>query len=284
MQGLSDRPLRVIRAGILGLLITFIGSGVWAALLTINLRVSPGVPWSAIPDATFLWLLWKWLGGWWRPRSSSESRRRSLRANPVSGRVLAWALLSGVLAVVALAGYWIVLWQLQFVRMRPDVFSDLSRYPLLTVAVVIVMGSLSSPITEEAGFRGYCQTRLESAFSAPVAVAVASFFFMLAHLNQGAYWPKLLVFYLAGVTFGATAWFANSILASIPVHILGDLTFFIFVWPRDVARRLVWEGGADAWFWVHAVQAIVFTGLAVLAFQKLSRVTRAVRAAGRKQF
>lgn len=101
---------------------------------------------------------------------------------------------------------------------------------------------------------------------------------MLFHLNQGLEWPKLLVFYLVGVTFGAIAYLANSILASIPVHMLGDLTFFIFIWPRDAARRLIWETGADHWFWTHVAQAIVFTGLAILAFRRLARVTRGVRA------
>ncbi len=273
MRAFFDQMLRAIWAGFLGLIITFVGSGVWGALLTVNLKTSARVPWSVVPTAGFLWLLWRYLGGAGWPRSTSESRRRSLRTNPVSGPLLGWAIVAGVLAIAALAGYWIALSQLQLVKMRPDILSDYSKYPLLTVAVIIVMGSLNSPITEEAGFRGYCQTRLEREFRAPVAVALASFFFMLAHLNQGLYWPKLLVFYLAGVTFGTIAYLANSILASIPVHILGDLTFFIFVWPRDAARRLVWDGGADAWFWIHAAQAIVFTGLTILALRRLARMS-----------
>ena len=280
MRALFYRTLRVLWAGSLGLLITFAGSAVWGALLTTNLRTNPGLPWCVVPEAAFLWLFWRWLGGAWRPRGHSESRRRSLRGNAIPGPVFAWSLAAGALAVAALAGYWIALSQLQFVKMRPDVFSDYSRYPALTVALVIVMGSLNSPVTEEAGFRGYCQTRLEREFRAPVAVALASFFFMLAHLNQGLYWPKLLVFYLAGVTFGTIAYLANSILASIPVHILGDLTFFIFVWPRDAARRLVWNGGADSWFWIHAAQAIAFTALAIFAFRRLARVSSRLRPDG----
>jgi hypothetical protein len=55
------------------------------------------------------------------------------------------------------------------------------------------------------------------------------------------------------------------------VHIVGDVTFFTLVWPHDAARRLVWEGGADAWFWLHVAQAIGFTVLAMLAFRKLAR-------------
>jgi len=269
MHGLH-RILRVLWAGILGLLITLAGSAVLGALLTINLRTSPDVPWWVLPMAGYLWLLWRYLGGSGWPRSTSDSRRRSRRANPVSARILGWASLAGTLAIAALAGCWVALAQL--VKMPPTPFSDYSRYPAAMAVSVVLMGSINSPITEEAGFRGYCQTRLEREFRAPTAVALSSIFFMLAHVNQGLEWPKLLVFYLVGVTFGTIAYLANSILASIPVHILGDLTFFIFVWPRDAARRLVWDAGADAWFWVHVAQAIVFTGLGILAFRQLATV------------
>lgn len=275
MQGLRRVP-RVLWAGILGFLIALAGSLVLGTLLTVNLRTSPDVPWWVLPMAGYLWLLWRYLGGSGWPRSTSESRRRSRRANRVSGRVFGWALLAGVLAIAALAGYWVALSQL--VKMAPNPFSDYSRYSVPMAVAVVVMGSINSPITEEAGFRGYCQTRLEREFPAFAAVALSSVFFMLFHLNQGLEWPKLLVFYLVGVTFGAIAYLANSILASIPVHMLGDLTFFIFIWPRDAARRLIWETGADDWFWTHVAQAIVFTGLAILAFRRLARVTRGVRA------
>jgi hypothetical protein len=61
-------------------------------------------------------------------------------------------------------------------------------------------------------------------------------------------------------------------------HILTDLTFFIFVWPYDTQRRLIWDTGvSDIWFWIHAAQAILFTVLASLAFRRLVRVTKAVQ-------
>jgi hypothetical protein len=48
------------------------------------------------------------------------------------------------------------------------------------------------------------------------------------------------VYFLVGVAFGATAYLAKSIVPAFPVHIIGDLTFLMFVWPQDAARRLVW--------------------------------------------
>jgi len=219
--------------------------------------------------AVVLWLLWQYLGGRWWPRSTSEVRKLDLRANPVSGTAFAGALLAGVLALIALAGLWIVLFQL--VKTPANVLDDSSKYPFLTIVLVVGMSSLVSPIVEEIAFRGYCQQILERHFSGAVAVLLSSLLFMLAHANHGWYWPKLSVYFLAGVAFGAIARLTNSILTSLPVHVLGDLTFFILIWPRDSARVLVTAGGADKWFWMHVAQAIVFAALALLAFRQLTK-------------
>ncbi len=75
------------------------------------------------------------------------------------------------------------------------------------------------------------------------------------------------MYFLAGVMFSVTAYLTSSIVPGILVHIVADLTFFTLVWPYDAARRLVWEAGADTWFWIHPAQAIIFTALAILAFR-----------------
>jgi len=173
--------------------------------------------------------------------------------------------------VVALAGYWIVLFQL--VKMPPNALSDVSSYPRITVALMILMGSSVSPLMEEAGFRGYFQVALEREFRGPVAVVISSILFALAHgPTQGFLWPKLLFYFLVCVAFGATAYLTNSTLPAIPVHVVGLLIFFTLVWPHDAARRLVWDSGTDNWFWMHVAQAILFTVLAVWAFQRLMGV------------
>lgn len=265
----SSLFLRAAWRAILAFLILGFAQVTWGALLYANLAVSPGAPWSVVVMALLLWLFWLYLGGRGWSRSTSEERRRSLRANPVSGSVLGWAMLSGALAIIALAGLWIVLFQL--VPMTPNILPDITKYPILTLALAAVMASLVSPISEEAAFRGYFQGFMERHYSTWVSILSSSFLFSLAHLTQGFWLPKLFVYFLVGITFGFIASLANSILASIPMHILGDLTFFILVWPNDAARRLVWNGGADAWFWIHFAQAIVFSLLAILAFRALAK-------------
>jgi len=268
----ATRALSIIGFGLLAFAITILAGGIWSALLVTNLQRSPAVPWSVPVMGLLLWLMWSYLGGKGWPQSTSDARRHYLRANRRSARTNLWSFAAGVLSVVALAGYWIVLFRL--VKMPPNALPDVSSYPRMTVALMILMGSLVAPFMEEAGFRGYFQVALEREFRGSVAVAVSSLVFALAHFAHGILWPKLLVYFLVGVAFGATAYLTNSTLPAIVPHIIGDLTFFTLVWPHDAARRLVFDSGTDIWFWIHVAQAIVFTLLAVSAFQRLARESR----------
>lgn len=266
-----SRAIAIVKSGILGFLIIVFGAGIWSALVGANLSVSPAVPWAVPVMALVLWLMWQYLGGKGWPRGASQARRLLLRANPVPARAFGWSLLAGTLSVVALAGFWIVMCQL--VRMPGNALPDFSRYPLLTVVSMILMGSVAAPLTEEPAFRGYCQVILEREFSGPIAVVISSLFFALAHgPTQGFLWPKLLFYFLVGVVFGSIACLTNSIVPAIPSHAIGLLIFFTLVWPYDAARRLVWEGGTDLWFWAHLAQAIVCASLAAWAFLKLAKV------------
>jgi len=178
-RSFSTRTLNVASFGLLALAITILAGGIWSALLVTNLRSSPAVPWSVPAMALLLWLAWSYLGGSGWPHSTSEARRRYLRANRKSGQTYLWALVAGVLSVVALAGTWIVLFR--FVKMPPNALSDVSSYPRITVALMILMGSLVSPLMEEAGFRGYFQVALEREVRAPLAVVISSVVFAFAH-------------------------------------------------------------------------------------------------------
>lgn len=268
-RSFATRALSIIGFGLLAFAIAILAGGIWSALLLTNLRSSPAVPWSVPVMALLLWLTWSYLGGKGRPRSTSDARRYYLRANRRSARTYLWSFAAGVLSVVALAGYWIVLFRL--FAMPPNALPNMSSYPRMTVALMILMGSLVSPFMEEAGFRGYFQVALEREFRGSVAVIVSSLVFAFAHFSHGILWPKLLVYFLAGVTFGATAYLTNSTLPAILPHMIGDLTFFTLVWPHDAARRLVSDSGTDNWFWIHVAQSIIFTVLAVWAFHRLAK-------------
>ena len=268
-RSLAARALRVIVFGLLALAIAFLAGGTWNALLLTNLQKSPSVPWSVPTMALLLWLMWSYVGGKGWPRSTSNARRHYLRANRKPAQTYLWSFLAGVFSVFSLAGLWIVLSRV--VKMPPNALPDVSSYPRLTVALMVLMGSLVAPFMEEAAFRGYFQVVLEREVRGPVAVAVSSLVFALAHFVHGMFWPKLLVYFLVGVAFGATAYITKSTLPAIPPHIIGDLTFFTMVWPHDAARKLVSDSGVDDWFWIHVAQTIFFAMLAMWAFAQLAK-------------
>src|SRR6266571_6632029 len=109
MRFLSSRVPAVVWSGILAFALTVVAGGVWTVLLISNVATSPAIPWAVVVMALLLWLMWQYLGGKWGPQGTSEARRRYLRAKPVSGQVFAWAVVAGMLSIVALVGYWIML-------------------------------------------------------------------------------------------------------------------------------------------------------------------------------
>jgi membrane protease YdiL (CAAX protease family) len=279
MRSLSSRIRTAVWTSILALVLTVFAGAIWSALLVSNLMTIPTIPWAVIVMALLLWVTWQYLNGKWSPRSTAYARHRYLRANSVSGRIFAWALLAGLLSIVALTGFWIVLFQL--VTTRGNTLPDFSTYSLLTVAPILVMASIVGAVTEEAGFRGYLQVVLERNFGGPIAIVIAALMIAPGHgLTQGFAWSTLLFYFFVDVMFGVTAYLTNSILPGIVVHTLGLLTFFTLVWPYDTTRRLGGAAGTDAWLWVHSAQAVIFAALAIAAFRHLAKINRRARTSG----
>lgn len=270
-HSLISRILTVVWSGTIALFLTLLTQGIWSVLLVTNLMTSPAIPWAVIVTALLLWLIWQYLNGRWWPASTAEVRHRYLRARPIPQEIFAWALVAGMLSMVALTGFWIVLFQL--VKVPGNRLPDFSSYPSLTVVFVLLMASIVGAVTEEAGFRGYLQSILERVLGGPAALAIAALMLAPGHgLTQGFVWPTLLFYFFADIMFGVTAYLTKSILPGIAVHAIGLLIFFTLVWPHDAARRLVTEGGADIWFWAHVMQVLIFTPLAILAFRRLAQI------------
>ena len=265
--------LWLLGVGAIALVLTTFAQALWAALLLANLRTTPAVPWAVVAMAIPLWILWQYGGGRWAPRRTSAARQAYLRANPVRPRVLVVALLAGGCSLVALTGLWIVLFQTGL--MRGNAVPDFSPYPGLTVAAILVMASLVGALLEEAGFRGYLQVALEREFSAPVAIALAALALTPGHgLTQGFAWPTVFFYFLVDVVLGVTAYLCESVWPGVAVHASGLLIFFALVWPFDSRRLLFANGATDWWFWLHIAQTVVFSMLAILAFRRLSDVSK----------
>jgi membrane protease YdiL (CAAX protease family) len=264
----------IVGIGALAFVVTAVVGGIWTALLTINLAKSPAIPWAVAVMALLLWLLWRYLGGAGWPRGTAKARRHYLRARRAPGRVLLWAVGAGLLAIVALAGLWFILFQLAGLPAARAVL-DYSKYPLVTVTLALVMAALVGAVTEEAMFRGYFQGVLEGTVSGVVAILITALVMAPEHAQtQGFVWPTLLFYLVVDVMLGATAFLTQSILPGIVTHGIGLLAFFTLVWPGDGIRQVVGSGTTQLWFWLHGAQTLVFAVLATLAFIHLARISK----------
>ncbi|HEV2532469.1 CPBP family intramembrane glutamic endopeptidase [Phenylobacterium sp.] len=263
------RLLKLAVFALAALLLTLLPGGVWSGLLAANLKTGIGLPWAVPVMGGLLWLGWRYAGGHGPPARTAQARRRYRRANPVSAQVWRWALAANGLALAALSGLWIVLFQLVKAPGNPtNVFAG---YPPATVILIVVTGAVIGAVSEEVGIRGYLQGALERVLPAPAAILVAALVLTPGHgLTQGFVWSTLLFYVLVDVAYGATAYFTNSIYPGVIAHAAGLMVFFLMIWPHDATRRLVGAGGADAWFWLHLVQAVGFGALAIAAFARLA--------------
>ena len=270
-RGKARNPiLAVIGLAVFAFLLTAVTGGIWTALLAANLSTSPAVPWAVVAMALLLWGLWRYLAGAGWPRSTSAARKRSLHAAPVPAGVFVWALAAGLLAIVALAGLWIVLFQVAGIT--PRALPDYATYPPITVALALAMASLVNAVVEEAAFRGYLQGYLQGAVGGVGGIALTALVMAPEHaLTQGFVWPTLAFYLAVDAMLGLTAWLCGSILPGIATHALGLLAFFTLVWPGDRIRQLVGAGDAGSWLGIHAAQAGIFAMLAALAFWQLAR-------------
>jgi len=261
--------LKLALFALASLVLTLLPGGVWSGLLAANLKTGIGLPWAVPAAAGLLWLAWRYAGGAGPPARTSQARRRYRRANALPARAWAWALIANGLALAAFCGLWIVLFQL--VKAPGNPTRLFAGYGPATVILIVATGAVLGAVSEEVGMRGYLQGRLERSLPAPAAILIAALVLMPGHaLTQGFVWSTLLFYLLVDVAYGATAYLTNSVYPGMIAHAVGLTVFFLAIWPHDAARRLVSAGGADAWFWLHAAQAVGFGALAIVAFLRLA--------------
>jgi membrane protease YdiL (CAAX protease family) len=274
MSGIAKLAGTFALAAVAALLITAYGQGIWGLLVLANLRFHPELPWASFVMAILLAILILYLAGLGWPRSTSAARRRLLRWNPVPLRVFGWAVLTGIMADVALGGVWIAMSDL--VHIPAGATPKMGGIPLWTVLSFLIVGSLAAPISEEAAFRGYAQGILERAWAwAPAAIIGSSLLFAGAHFLQGLSAPKLSLYFLAGLIFGTLAYLTNSLYAAMVVHCIADLEGFLVLWPHDARpHALITPGGHDPLFLPAVAAVAIFAPLSVLAFVRLAHMRR----------
>ncbi len=275
MQSLAKRAGLIGLATLTAFAIVLVGQTLWGVMAMVNVKLTPAIPWSAAVMPFVLAALVAFLAGRIGPKR--ESRRAMVPLAPVSGKAWGWSLAAGGAAVIAAAALWTVM--ATVVRVPPNMLPDLKGVPMTTVVPMLLVGIAAAPLSEEIAFRGYAMSLIRRRFTPTTALVITSLIFAAAHLTQGFYAPKLLVYFLAGLTFGYVALRTGSLLPAMAVHSFGDLTFFTLVWSHDAGRRLIGEGGANGWFFANLALLALFTPLALLGFRQLVKATAADQAA-----
>lgn len=271
MTKLAQNLGLIALAALVALAITAVGQGLWGVMAIANVKLTPAIPWSALVMPLILAAMVAFLAGRFGPKRGAEGRRAMLPLAPVSARSWTWSLAAGGAGVVAAAALWTVM--ATIVRVPPNMLPSMHGLPLWTVIPMLVVAVAAAPLTEEIAFRGYAMGLIRRRFGPLSALLITSALFAAVHLTQGLYPPKLIVYFLAGVVFGLVALRTGSLAPAMVVHSFGDLTFFTLVWSHDAGRKLIGEGGANAWFFANIALIVVFTPLCILAFRQLVRVT-----------
>jgi membrane protease YdiL (CAAX protease family) len=281
MDSIQTRLASTAQAMLVGMMLVTLGSLPKTLIFLANFRWLPQVPWLLLPTAIYLWVFWRYLQGAGPPSSTSLTRRMLLRANPVSLRHWAFALMAGVLGIAALT----LVLQLvnRMVELPPEQFFDTTMLSPLVVITVIIVGAVVAAVVEEASFRGYMQQPIERSFGLVPAILISGVMFAVAHLGMSL----ILVPYYVAVTaiYGVITYLTNSILPAVLLHTGANIYSNTFLWLYGHAEwqrsanpgPLIWDQGADLSFWKLLVAAILTLAAALVAYTALERRTRALR-------
>jgi membrane protease YdiL (CAAX protease family) len=280
MGKLWARVPALIQALVLGELVVSLGGLPPDLMLFGNLKLFPAVPWALPATCLWLWLLWRYLAGHGWPRSTARSRARDLRGNPLTARIWAWALLAGGLGMLSVVG--VSFLTLKLADLPPDAYKlpvDLSRYPVWTVASLLLALSLTAGVVEEAGFRGYMLSRIERRHGWIAGILLTGAVFFLDHHLSHAYatYAFLPFFMLVSCLHGLLVYHTRSILPSVLLHAVADFCVipFQFGLLGHIDFTSVWKTGIDAFFIGLCAVTLAAALAAIPAFRRLATATRA---------
>lgn len=172
----------IVRAVLAGFVLATAGTLPWALLVSANTKHWSAVPWAVPPTALYLWLFWRYVRGAGWPRSTAEARRTLCRANPLPHDVWGMALFAGALGLVAVLLLQGVMSRLVTLPQQQDL--DVSRYPVGTVLLWVLMSAAVAGVVEEASFRGYLQGPIERRHGPVIAILVTGSLFGFAHFTH----------------------------------------------------------------------------------------------------
>jgi membrane protease YdiL (CAAX protease family) len=246
----------MVRAIMVGSVVSAAGVGVWGALLGGLKAV-----WVIVPTIVYLWVYWKFFSGAWG-RRGADVRKENCRSTRLKPYVLKKGLLLAALFVVIVQSSFVVtyrLFEFPAARFTAD-YKIIDSFPVWQGWLILIMGSIVAGICEEVGFRGYMQAPMEKKYGVATAVVVTSLIFTCTHLSHTWALPILPHIFFASVLLGLIAYRTQSLIPGIIGHSILDI-FDYSVWWTDITggftKRPIAVTGMDGHFifWV-----LVFAG------------------------
>ena len=280
----------VVAAVAAGVGVLLAGNLPWAAALApANLRVLPAVPWAIAPMALYLWLYWRYIGGHLGAAESAGFRRTSLRANSLTARVWVMAILTGLIGFATLVA--LLLLMARVVAMPPSApLETPPAMPAVTAFLLLIMSSVVTGVTEEAGFRGYMQGPIERRYGLAAGIVVNGTMFGLLHFpSHPAAVVEMLPYYLAvSAVYGGLVWATDSILPAVALHAGGNVWSLTRLWATGrpewqlsaTPSSPVWTTGLDAAFLTAAIALAFLAAIFVVLCLRLRRLDPRVRWTG----
>ena len=245
-------------------------------LLQSNLEVLPNLPWAIVPGALYLWLLWRYVGGWGVPAATSANRLRHRRFNPLPEVCRFWSWVSGAALALTLSSYSIIKLLSETGGVQQTALMDaLLPLPASTVLPLLAMMVLMTAFFEEAAFRGYMQGQLEQRYRPAVAIFFTALLFAAIHFPAMSQLP---LFVFGSLGWGVLTYLSRTILPAIVMHGVVDGVMFVWAWQNPDKFKALLEHnvlvtGPSNLFLIWAAIAFVGTVSTIFGFYMLKKVS-----------
>lgn len=262
----------ILRAIILGFVISTIGVITWSLLATLI-----PMPWSFILMSALLWFYIKYFSGSWNPENTKLFRKQNFRKPKLS--LNAWLLsIMGIILIVLIeqSGLIVTFRLMEFPAERfSQEYSFLENVPAWAAWMVVIMISAVAGICEEIGFRGYMQVPIEKKYGPVMAISIVSIIFVIVHLHQAWSSPIIFQIFFISVLFGSIAYYSNSLLPGIIAHFIMDICNFSFWWSKlghQFDKKTILETGIDYHFIIWISAFLICIGMFVYVMSRLKSI------------
>ena len=261
----------ILRAILLALLILIVGQ-LPTGLIFFNLHITASIPWFLPITLLWLWLLWRYLNGWGWPASTAQIRSQNLRAHKIPAKVWLWSILGGGIGLMSVLGLtFVISHHFELPAKAYEAPFDVTLFPVWTIFSFFVAIAITAAVVEEAAFRGYMLSQLQKRYGWQWGILITAIVFYVAHLSHAYATIAFLPFFLAySILHGYLVYLTRSILPSVFLHALGDITILPIQYGvlRNIGELPFIHNG-----WMSLIMAVI----ALPLFYKLSRITRKER-------